>query len=454
METPNQNLEQLVGEAEEAIQKEDWPLVIKSCQRITQKFGKKAPADAWLWLTKAYLNEKMPEEAERTIAEGLAARPGKSKLLVLAGKIASGNQNWQLAKERWTQVLGILGEKAPAYAWAGLAKAQRLLGETEQAKETAEAGYEKYGQDPEILVELAEIAAVKKNWSVALNFWQAALKVINNQPEPNISAKKYARLNVSVLKRLVNLENYRLEIKKYAGSKNQRKIAIVTSYSKGYDILKPHEVLDDRFDYIVYTDEKIEGLGIFDVRPLPKPQLDSPRAIRYVKTHPHVLLPEYDIVVWIDASLMIVGDIYPLIKSFARSGLAVGSGVHPQRENIYEEFKANVERNKENYKIMKRQIDFYKKQGFEHSDLSENTLLMFNNKHAKLRPTLETWWQQIMRFSRRDQLSFNYSLAKNNTAWFRLTRPPHDIRNHPGFVMTDHHVTNTALNELIKAIKA
>lgn len=446
------NLEQLLRLADEAYQKSDWPQAIKYLRKVTHRYKKSAPPEAWLQLTLCYVNEKNLGKAEAAAAEGIKLYPKLTKLVALAGKAASANGDWSLAETYWSRVLEVSEEKAPPVAWAYLAKAQRLLGNTAQAEKTAKTGLKKHAGNLEIVIELAEQATAKKEWRTAHKHWKTALRIINAQAKPNFTTRQQVRFNISIVKRLSTITSYKKAIKKYATYTGKRRFAVVTSMTRGYDSLKPPEVLDDRFDYIVYTDDKLDGMGIFDIRPLPKPELDDARAIRYVKTHPHTLLADYDAVIWMDTSLMIVGDIYPLIKKFLDSGLPIGSGVHPLRKNIYEEFEANVRLNKENQKVMKKQIDYYRSQGFTHNDLTENTLLMFNPKHKKTAPALELWWEQITKFSRRDQLSFNYSLSKTGAQWFKLTKSPHNIRNHPNFVITPHHTSPQVLAELVSAL--
>lgn len=448
----SKSLEHYLERAEEATQNEDWPQAIKRWGKVTGKFREIAPPEAWLELTQSYINVGDMEGAEQSVSEAIQIHPDRTRLLVLAGKVAIANKNWGLAEKRWQDLIKRQGNKVTPIAWANLAKAERGLGQFKGAEIAASRGLVKNPGNLEILIEAAEIATARKTWAKALDCWNSALSVINKQTNPNPVIKQNIRLNISVIKRLVNFDAYKTQIGQYSGELSKKKIAIVTSYTKGYDILKPPEVLDTRFDYVAYTDDDASGYGIFDIRPLPMGRLDDGRAIRYVKTHPHVLFKDYEVVVWIDASLMVVGDIFPLVKEFLNSGKAIGSGVHPLRKNIYEELEANRELGKEKYKTMKKQVDYYRSQGFQHSDLAENTLLMFNLKHPKLAPTLETWWQQILKFSRRDQLSFNYALAQNTTEWYRLTKPPHDIRNHPSFVITQHHSSHPALIELIKKL--
>lgn len=82
------------------------------------------------------------------------------------------------------------------------------------------------------------------------------------------------------------------------------------------------------------------------------------------KTHPHILLSEYDIAIWIDANIMIINDFHDIVDNFISSDLLLGAIPHPNRNSIYEEISACRKRNKDNLKIMELQVTKYKSENF------------------------------------------------------------------------------------------
>ena len=69
--------------------------------------------------------------------------------------------------------------------------------------------------------------------------------------------------------------------------------------------------IDDRFDYILFTDEpKEKHIGVWEVRKVDYSNSDKTRIARYIKTHPHTLLPQYKATVWLDANLEIISIIF------------------------------------------------------------------------------------------------------------------------------------------------
>ena len=85
------------------------------------------------------------------------------------------------------------------------------------------------------------------------------------------------------------------------------KFAIYTACIGGYDNILQPKVIDERFDYFLFTnDVKEESVGVWQVRKVAYSNPDMTRIARYVKTHPEELLPEYEATLWLDSSLQII----------------------------------------------------------------------------------------------------------------------------------------------------
>jgi glycosyltransferase involved in cell wall biosynthesis len=287
----------------------------------------------------------------------------------------------------------------------------------------------------------AEAASKTQNWREAMTRWQAVLDKFGD--EPKVAAQ--ARLNISVARRLSNTAAYKREIHTYfqrrrigAASPHTPKIALYTAICGNYDSVKLPETIDARIDYFIFTERADQEQTLYTVRPIPHYSEDSTRTARYAKTHPHFLLSEYDIVVWIDANIMILGDIFPLIEEFLASGKPVGAIPHPVRKSVYEEVDACIERNKDSADLITAQITRYRARGFDCSDLIETNFMMFDLRDERVRKFLDTWWAEVDNFSKRDQLSVNFALRQAGVEWHRITEFPNSLRNHPKFAFAAH----------------
>ena len=270
-----------------------------------------------------------------------------------------------------------------------------------------------------------------------------------------------AKLMISVINRISDLHQYRRHMRcyselsnKHSRSGNEIRIVIFTAITDNYDSIKLPEQLNPRFDYVLFTDSPAPDTGIWQIRPITYLHSDKVRSARFIKTHPHVFLNDYDVAIWIDSNIMILGDIYYLVEKFLYSGKSIGAVPHPLRESIYEEVTVCENKGKDENDVMKEQIDKYENKSFLHRDLIESNFLVFDLRNAKTACFLDRWWYEIDRHSRRDQLSLNYALSETGLDWYRLTKRPDSIRNHPDFAFVPHDNGVGPSTKLIEALQA
>lgn len=295
---------------------------------------------------------------------------------------------------------------------------------------------------------IASTALRNRNWQNARKYYNKIIRYDENRYNFDPETKNIARINVAVLDNLINLNSTKKQIKNYLKAKKNPKIVIYTAIVGGYDTLKLPNFLDPNFDYVLFTDLPIKNYGVFDVRPIPYFHEDPTRQARFVKTHPHELLNDYEIAVWIDANVMILGNIEAMVKKFINSKKPVAAIPHPLRNSIYEEGEECLKRSKDDSALIKSQLEHYRLLGFDCNDLIESNLMMFDLKNKKLPDFFATWWEEIDKYSRRDQLSLNYSLRKAHIDWHMLMNRPTNMRNHNLFALVPHHAKQEAILEL------
>lgn len=224
----------------------------------------------------------------------------------------------------------------------------------------------------------------------------------------------------------------------YQQKRQKPKIVIYSAIIGAYDQLTLPLLLDGEIDYVLFTDQKIDGQGVVEIRSLPFKKRDAARQVRYIKLHPHTLFPDHDLAIWVDANIRILGDIQPLITAFKSSKKPVGLVPHSKRRSLYEEAAACLALGKGEPDLIRKQVAHYQKLGFEHNDLATGGIIFYDLNSSKLESWLNDWWQEILDFSARDQLSINYTMAKNKVEWFRLMEPPQHAGNHPLFTLAPH----------------
>lgn len=354
----------------------------------------------------------------------------------------------------WKVILKRFPERAPDGVYIRLARCYININKLECAWETLDKLKRRNPPHiPRHLFEMKlEVLTLKKQWEDILEVCDE----IDNyeKPEDIPSAINQARSLRSISQRIIDISEYKKTIKTYRTSSAsiKNKIAIYTAIAGGYDTLKLPAKLDPRFDFIVFCDNPVPNTGVYAVRPLPYIDNDPTRSARYVKTHPHTLLPEYETAVWIDANIMIADDFSDMLDKFLKSNKYFGAIPHPHRNNIYEEAEECIKRSKDDSGLINRQIDHYKSKEIVGDQLIESNLLMFKLDNPELGKLLHLWWQEIDTYSRRDQLSLPYALEVFDVDWHQLTQKPYSIRDNQSFLLTPHNLNplaNNILNSMV-----
>jgi hypothetical protein len=198
---------------------------------------------------------------------------------------------------------------------------------------------------------------------------------------------------------------------KFKASGRKAKYVVYTCLSGDYDSLKIPEYLDNEVDYVCYSDCPKDGYGIWDVRSYLPAINDDTRLSRHPKILPHLYLKGYETSLYIDANVLPIVSLIPLIKKFERSEKIVAGIKHPWRNCIYDEGNACIKSNKDSKEKIKEALSFYKSQGYPKKyGLNENNFIMRRHNHPNVIKTMEIWWDVYSKYSRRDQLSFNFAL--------------------------------------------
>lgn len=300
----------------------------------------------------------------------------------------------------------------------------------------------------------ARKAASRQDWVKAGAAYARALAKEKVSRKPRLEFLNEAKFNLSLIDRLIDQTSYRGMLAGHAKNQGKRRIAIYTAIAGGYDSIKPPAQLIPDADYYIFSDMPVPSFGFYKIRPLPYFHIDTPRMTRYVKTHPHQLLAGYDIAIWIDANILITGDIVPLVEEFVKSKKPVGAIEHPLRKTLDQEAKACIRYSKEDDRMIKEQLLHYKSLNYRTNKLIESNIMFFDLKSKKVPSFLTTWWSEIDQYTRRDQLSLNYSLDKNKVSWHRIMKRPHDARNHALFTLVPHKKDYSSLIALTNSAGA
>ncbi len=194
-------------------------------------------------------------------------------------------------------------------------------------------------------------------------------------------------------------------------------VVLYTAVIGNYDELQPlRSMRGPNIASICYTDEPgcmSEGWATRPVEPCATVD-GRVRQARFIKTHPHALLGSHDISIWIDANLELTVDPMELATFVETADVATFAypATYGHRDCIYQEAQACMERSKDDPALIRRQMDRYLAEGYPaHNGLVETSIVVRRNSQ-RAAAFNNGWWREIIRGSRRDQLSFNYVAHK------------------------------------------
>lgn len=229
----------------------------------------------------------------------------------------------------------------------------------------------------------------------------------------------------------------------------EKRIAVYTCIIGGYDDLRQPIVCDLRCDYFFLGFEKPRNAGIFqwvDISTkIPKEidLKDATRVNRYCKTHPHIFFPQYEYSIYVDGSIQVQKNVSHLIRKIGKLGIA-SYGI-PSADDVYEAavgifYYCNAMGEENGKEKIRRQLQRYAREGFPyHFGLTENGVMVREHNNKSCIRVMETWWEEILNNSRRDQLSFMYAIWKNGFVPQDIGYIDDTFRNGPEFKLCAGH---------------
>ena len=248
-----------------------------------------------------------------------------------------------------------------------------------------------------------------------------------SEPQKNIKNKKLVPVDIipdiyDVSKRVINY---------WENKKSNNKIVVYTAIIGDYDVLKIPECLNPEIDYVCFTDQYFTGYNPWEIRYPDYYDKDPTKISRYYKLNPHIIFPEYETVIWVDATLLIRkgNDFKELIQKHIESGKIISTSKHPDRNCVYEEAKSCEKYYKDSSEKIQKQTNLFKDIGLpDDFGLAETMLLISNPNNPETIQFFNEWWQQILRFTKRDQIALPYVMYKTGKKFNNLFGSQYNYR--------------------------
>ena len=196
------------------------------------------------------------------------------------------------------------------------------------------------------------------------------------------------------------------------------------------------------WDFICFTDNPALTSSSWQIKLIEPPVADDyTRSNRYIKINPHLFFPAYEISIFVDGNVLIIGNLDKLVKTvLAARPMACFDHQQAKRDPrncIYSEYaflKQLAEQQgvyKDDPRVMEKHINLLRAEGYpEQAGLIVGTVLVRRHHDPQLIRVMEDWWYMVKNHSKRDQLSFNYVAWKNGFTYQVISG---DVRRGNGY---------------------
>ena len=201
---------------------------------------------------------------------------------------------------------------------------------------------------------------------------------------------------------------------------------IYTCITGGYDCLLPNISLNPEYKYVCFTENPFylrrKNVGPWQIEPLYFNKLDNTRNNRWHKMHPHILFPEYETSIFIDANVLAKTPKLFELANKVPQNVFLSVPPHRRCSCIYDEIEACIKVQKDDIKKLEQQRELLLAEGFpKKMGMTENNVIFRRHNHPLCIKIMEEWWNMLEHYSKRDQLSLFYVLWKNNVSMHYLS---------------------------------
>ncbi len=221
------------------------------------------------------------------------------------------------------------------------------------------------------------------------------------------------------------------------------KAVIYTCIIGAYDALLQPAVTDPDFDFVCFVgrgEKTAERVGVWQIRELDCGISEPALLSRYPKMHPHELLPDYEVSLWIDGNIEMLDDtLYRAVRIKATAGVKYSGVSHPSRTDVFQEARMCFNMKYISVFDLFRVWTWQYLQGMRKgSGLMENNIIFRRHNDPLVIALDERWWHCVLHVSRRDQLSLMPCLRRFGIPRDYLLPRGQSSRNHPGLKYLRH----------------
>jgi hypothetical protein len=207
---------------------------------------------------------------------------------------------------------------------------------------------------------------------------------------------------------------------------SKMKVAVYTCVTNGYDVVSAPIVRTAGVDFLCFNDGSISVPSSWENVCIDG-TYSGKDANRYIKILPHLnsRLIEYDLTIYVDGAIEIVGDLTPLIQQVEAASGDIFLYQHPRRSCVYMEARACIKRMKAPIKLTSQLIKKYRSEGLPENLGLFEAGVMIRKPSKEVNRLMIAWWNEYIRWVKRDQLALIYAMWKTGIVIQSLGIPDH-----------------------------
>lgn len=218
------------------------------------------------------------------------------------------------------------------------------------------------------------------------------------------------------------------------------KKVVYTCITGNYDDVPEYKYIDKTWDYFLFTDNpellKQKKIKHWNIKPLVYNKLDNVRNARWHKVNTHILFPDYNYSLWLDANISInTKNVFEKCKQYIKDDIFLAVPLHPERNCIYAEAEIIKQLSIDYPRKVNKEMRFLQKNNYPQNNGLSETCIIFR-QHNKIQPMLDLWWKMIKKYSKRDQLSFNFVAWRYNIKITPLYNQAGEHRTNKDFIFS------------------
>lgn len=165
---------------------------------------------------------------------------------------------------------------------------------------------------------------------------------------------------------------------------------------------------DELTDFVCFTDDEDLRSDFWKIVVVEKSLLDPHRRSKSFKHRPHLLFPKHECSLYVDNTVELTASPATFFKQLKINNSSFMMFRHPDRNCIFDEAEIVKSLGLDDSQLIDKQMDFYRRSGFQKmSGLHATTVMLRMHNEPEVKAAMNEWHDQVLRYSKRDQLSFD-----------------------------------------------